>query len=316
MPYKERRREGEEETRLVDVLELDDARQVDESALHRVQALDNEEDFLPRAVRAGLTLRDALPEEVLEVVHVVVLVLAHHGARQARAEPDRRVVELVRDDEAPFAHEGRERRRVGRKAHRDDHRVLGAEELCDEALRLDVERARADVVARAMQRHTHLAHNHLGLVGAGPARLGKAEVVVRRYVERLRRLARKDKVVEVVGRRAVEADGGACSDARDRARKAVLEAELEAPRVERVKVGEQRRVAVARAQVRVRRGEQALADKVAQVAEDEQEGVWMGAEGKLSFGQHARRTIHNRERTHTTDRCGGRPRQTAPRRSP
>jgi hypothetical protein len=49
------------------------------------------------------------------------------------------VVELVGDDEATFTDDGRDDGRVGREAHGYNRRVVLADELGDQRLRLEVE---------------------------------------------------------------------------------------------------------------------------------------------------------------------------------
>jgi hypothetical protein len=81
-------REVKEQTHLVHLLELQDPRQVNQSSFHRIETLDNEENLLPRAMRPRLTLGDRLPEQALQVLHVVVRVLADHRSRETRSEPN------------------------------------------------------------------------------------------------------------------------------------------------------------------------------------------------------------------------------------
>ncbi len=191
-----------------------------------------------------LTLADAFAKQSLERVHVVVLELPDGGSAEPHAKADRRVVVLVRDDEASLIDEGRDGRRVCSETHRDDHRILGAEELRDELLRLSMKVERACVQPRTARRDTVPPDGRLDRVRAPARRLRKPEVIVRRDVERARGRPCELPGVIVVGRGAVVQHDRAAGDAGRRAREAVVEALLEPAGVERVKVGVERSVAL------------------------------------------------------------------------
>lgn len=231
-------------------------------------------------MRSRLSLTHALAQKRLEVHHVVMLVLPNHTPTQPRSKPNTRMVQLVRNDETPLAHERRERRRIRREPHPDNHRVLGPDKIGDEPLGLDVQVVRPNVRAAARARDAKELDHRFGLVGAGSSGLGEAKVVVRRDVERLSRFAGEGEGGVEVGRGAVENGGGARGDGGDGATEAVVDAELEAARVERVEVGVEWCVAlrvsglaghrrkgggthVVRLEMRVLGGEHPLAEEVA-----------------------------------------------------
>ena len=87
--------------------------------------------------------------------------------------------------------------------------------------------ARPDAAPSPSSRDSEGLKNVLGLVCAWSARLSESEVVVRRHIERLGRLAREGEACVVVGRSAVEEGCGAACDRRDGTSKAVVDAELE-----------------------------------------------------------------------------------------
>ena len=96
----------QDSTCLVFLLELHDHGQVRQRPLHRVQSLDDEQDLLPRTVGARHALADALAQQRLELLHVVVLVLADVRATETRTEADGAVVVFVRDDERSGSGDG------------------------------------------------------------------------------------------------------------------------------------------------------------------------------------------------------------------
>lgn len=62
-----------EEVELVLVLQCHDTGEIAHGALHRVQTFDGNQDLLPRAVSAGLALRNGLTKLALEIDDIVVL---------------------------------------------------------------------------------------------------------------------------------------------------------------------------------------------------------------------------------------------------
>jgi hypothetical protein len=187
-------------------------------------------------VSPRLSLGDDLPEERLKVDHVVVFELPDGRAREPNAEPDRRVVELVRDDEAALADERGHCRRVGRKAHRNDYRIILAEEPGDELLRLYVQVERTSIESGTRGRDTVPANGFFDSVGASSRRRGETKIVVRRDIERARLFTSLDERVVRIGRRSVVRKDRPSGDGRDRLGEAVVEPCLEATGVERVKV--------------------------------------------------------------------------------
>jgi hypothetical protein len=219
---------------LVLLLELEDCRQVDERALHRVQTLNDDHNLLPRPVRLRLALGDDFAEELLERAHVVVLVHAHARAREAHADADARVVELVRDDQAALADERRNDRRVRREAHAEDRRVFVADEAGHERLGLLVQVERAALETRAAGGNAVPLQALLNDVRTSAARLGKTQVVVRRDVQCTRPGPRRLQRRVVVRRVPVEESNRAAGDTGHRLGEAVVNAGLEAARVEGV----------------------------------------------------------------------------------
>lgn len=191
------------EVELVSLLELEDSGQIDHSSFHGVKALNDQKNLLPWAMSPRLTLTDALSEQIFEIFHIVMLVHPDHGARESSSESDRRMVQLVRDDEATFAHQRREGSRVGCESHRNDHRIFCSNEFGDEPFGLNVKVRSTDIVASSRSRNAQFAYDLLGLVGTGSTRLCESEVVVGRYIEGLGRLSREGEIGEKVGRGSV-----------------------------------------------------------------------------------------------------------------
>lgn len=81
-------------------LQLHNFWKVNDAALHRIKALDDNQDLLPRSVGTWLTLRDNLAQELTQVIHVIVLEDADGRARKASAKDNGGVVVLIADNEA------------------------------------------------------------------------------------------------------------------------------------------------------------------------------------------------------------------------
>eukprot|EP00639_Heterosigma_akashiwo_P007901 CAMPEP_0194596312 /NCGR_PEP_ID=MMETSP0292-20121207/25589_1 /TAXON_ID=39354 /ORGANISM="Heterosigma akashiwo, Strain CCMP2393" /LENGTH=281 /DNA_ID=CAMNT_0039456559 /DNA_START=372 /DNA_END=1218 /DNA_ORIENTATION=- len=86
------------QVRLVPLADLNDALQVADLALHRVDALHHDQHLLPGAAGARLPQGDRLPQHLPQSLRVVVGEGADLGPRGAAAGHDRGVVQRVRHD--------------------------------------------------------------------------------------------------------------------------------------------------------------------------------------------------------------------------
>ena len=131
----------DDERRVVLPHELDDLRQLREVALHREDAVGDHERALPRFQRVEL---------LAQGVHVGVLVdrLAR-GLREPDRVDDRRVVQLVGEDHRVLVGQARNRGLVRVPARHVGERGLGADEIGELALQLEVRLERAADEAHA-----------------------------------------------------------------------------------------------------------------------------------------------------------------------
>lgn len=233
-----------EHSYLVLSLKLNHSGQVDERAFHAVQSLDDDHDLLPRSVSPGLALAYDFPQEVLQVLHVVVLESPDDSAAQPHTDTDRRVIEFVGNDEAAFASQSRDGGRVGSVSHRRDQSVFLADELSDELLSLDVQIRGTAFQPGLASRQTVLPDTLLDGISASTASLSETEVVVRRDVEGAGAVAGGNKSVVVVLGDPIEGDDGAAGDSSDGAGEDVFQTVFEAAGVERVEVRGERGIAL------------------------------------------------------------------------
>jgi hypothetical protein len=115
-------------THLVFLLQFHDTGKTQERPFHAVQALDNNQNLFPWAVRLWLALADGLPEQRLESFNIVVLEHPYIRAAQSYTKTNGRMIQLVGDDEATLGDECGNDRGVGRKTHRRNESVLLAKE--------------------------------------------------------------------------------------------------------------------------------------------------------------------------------------------
>src|ERR1700679_387625 len=92
-------------THLVLLLQLHDTGKTQNRPFHAVQALDNKQNLFPWAVRLWLALTDDLPEQRLERFYIVVLEHPYICTTQSRTKPNRRMIQLVGDEEATLGDE-------------------------------------------------------------------------------------------------------------------------------------------------------------------------------------------------------------------
>mmetsp|Transcript_10372 Transcript_10372/g.30469 ORF Transcript_10372/g.30469 Transcript_10372/m.30469 type:complete len:231 (+) Transcript_10372:459-1151(+) len=135
--------------RLVLLRHFRDVLQVADLALHAINALDHDEDLAPRPPRPRSPVRDGLAQHLFERFRVVVLEGPDQGAGGPTPSDDRRVVELITDDQVTSSHQRRYGRRIRAVAHVEHDRVLLAHELRDFRFELPVEGCRAHARPRA-----------------------------------------------------------------------------------------------------------------------------------------------------------------------
>jgi hypothetical protein len=158
------------QARAVLAAERHDVRHGGEVALHREHAVNDHQDAA--AVALGAL------EHRLELVEPVVAVRADAGARHHDRVEDRGVVARVADHGVAGAEQRADRPGVRQVAGGEDERVLGAHELGQVALELEVERERAVQEARAGEAGAEALEGVAGgLLDALVA--GEPEVVVR-----------------------------------------------------------------------------------------------------------------------------------------
>jgi hypothetical protein len=149
-------------------------------------------------MRLGLTLTDNLPEKGLERFHVVVLEHPYVSAAQSCTITDRRMIQLVGDEEAALGDEGGYDCGVGGKAHRGDKRILLSEETGNEGFCGHVQLRGAALESGATCRDAVTTKALLNSICASTLSLSKAKVIVRRNVEAAGRCSSQRKCVVVV----------------------------------------------------------------------------------------------------------------------
>ena len=91
-------------------------------SLHAIDPLNNDEDFLPRAMRSWLSLNDRFAQNPFKIFGVVVTKGNHFSSRIATSSYDGVVVEGIGDDERTLSTTNdRKSGRVCSKSHPNDH---------------------------------------------------------------------------------------------------------------------------------------------------------------------------------------------------
>ena len=181
-------------THLVFILQLHDTRKVHQRPFHAVQALDDNHNLFPWAVRLWLALADDLPEQRLERFYIVVLEHPYIRTTQPRAKTDRRMIQLVRNDEATLGDECGNDRRVGRETHRRNESVLHAKETGNQRLCGHVQLRRTTFESGATGGNAVATKAFLNRVCTPTLSGSKSEIVVRRNIESTRRRSRKGEI--------------------------------------------------------------------------------------------------------------------------
>lgn len=264
----------DKQVELVLAFELQKSGQITHGTLHRVETLDNDQNLLPRAVSAGLSLRDSLAKNSFQIGHVVVLEGLDDSARQTSTHADGGVVQLVGDDQGTLGDQSRERAGVGDVAHGEQHSSRLANKGGNLTLDLKGKVRGSHIAAGAAEGNSVALDALLDGVGTGTVGLSKAEVVVGAHVEGFsvgtRVLVR---LVEVIGLAVNESDVSA-RNTNCGTREAVIKTLLQSAGVKAVEITVEGSVAIVNHERLVFLGvAESLAEEVTDVAEDDEEEV-------------------------------------------
>lgn len=188
----------------------------------------------------GLPLTNNLPQQRLQTLHIIMLEHPHIRSTQPDPKPNRRMVELIRDNKAPLTHQCRDKRRIRCEPHRTDQRVLHPHKARHKRLAHRMQIAVPALQPRSACGYAVALDGLLDGIGASAACLSEPEVVVGGDVECARARAGEDLGVVVVGRDTVEEDDGATGNACYGLGKAFVHAGFEAAGVEGIEVGIER----------------------------------------------------------------------------
>ena len=191
----------EPHVRAVELANLDNLREAAQFALHRVDALDDDQNLV-----VPLLTGDGILEDELQVPDAVVLERLHLGAAQPRTLHDGVVVQRVGDDQVPLTRDGRDHRGVRREAHAHDHRRLLAHVLCRHVLHLLDERVVAQLRGGPGRGDGVIHHGFGHERRAVRVETAESEVVVRPEVEASPGLRGGDELAEVPALRLRLAD--------------------------------------------------------------------------------------------------------------
>ena len=257
------------EVRSVSLAHRDDLRQRRELPFHRVDPLDDDQHLLPGPARPRLPARHVRPQDALERVDVVVGEDGDLRAGPAGAADDRRVVERVRDEEAPGPDQDGQDRRVGREAHAEAEGRGLAQEGRELFLQIQVELRRPRLSSRGARGPPFLFQGLERARGAVRVVGGEAQIVVAPEVERPDPVARQlQRPLPAHGRPLQHVDVRV-GRGPDRPVPAVVDAVEHAAGVKVLVVLSDGHVALG--QLALGPGEE-VAEKVADVAEQEEEG--------------------------------------------
>ena len=223
-------------THLVFLLQLHDTGKTQQRPFHAVQTLDNKQNLFPWAVRLWLALTDDLPEQRLERCYIVVLEHPDIRTTQPRTETDRRMIQLVRDEEATLGDKCGNDRRVGRKAHRRNESVLLTNETGNQRFCGHVQLRRTTFKSSATCGDAVATNAFLSCVCTPTVSGSKSEIVVRRDIETTRRRSRKGEGAVVILGLTVEECYRSPWDPSDRRSKTIIDTCLEPTGVEGIKV--------------------------------------------------------------------------------
>lgn len=169
---------------------------------------------------------------MFERAHIVMLECPDVGPAVPHTHTNGRVIQLIRDDKAPFPNQRRDDRRVGREAHGADERIFRADELRDKGLTLYMQIRRAAFESGAPCRDPVPPERFLDNIGTPALGLRKAEVVVGRDIQGAGAFAGELLGDVVIFRGAVEDGDGAACDASDRLGETIVNPSFESAGVE------------------------------------------------------------------------------------
>jgi hypothetical protein len=223
-------------THLVFLLQLHDTGKIQERPLHTVQTLDKNQNLFPWAVRLWLALTDDLPEQRLESFYIIVLEHPYIRTAQSRTKTNRRMIQLVGDEETTLGDECGNDRRVGGKTHGRNESVLLANETGNQRFCGHVQLGRTTFESGAARGDAVATKAFLNCVCTPTFSGSKSEIVVRRNIETTRRRSGKGEGAVVILGHTVKEHDRSSWDARDRRGKTIIYTCLEPTGVEGIKV--------------------------------------------------------------------------------
>lgn len=187
-------------------------------------------------MRLWLALTDDLPEQRLESFYIIVLEHPYIRTTQSCTKTNRRMIQLVRDEEATFGDECGNDRGVGRKTHRRDESVLLANETGNQRFCGHVQFRRTTFESGATRGDAVATKAFLSCVCTPTLSGSKSEIVVRRNIETTRRRSRKGEGAVIILGHTVEERDRSSWDARDRRGETIVYTCLEPTGVEGIKI--------------------------------------------------------------------------------
>ena len=157
--------------------------QVENLALHAVNALHHNQNLGPRPARARLASGNGLAHHLFQMSHVVVAKRGDLGRTALAAGNQRGVVQRVADNQPSLAHQTRQHRRVGLKAHSKHHGRLLAHKARHGALQLVVHVGGAKLGPRSANTYAVALQRTLHVLSDPLVAVGKAQIVVAAQIQ-------------------------------------------------------------------------------------------------------------------------------------
>lgn len=187
-------------------------------------------------MRLWLALADDLPEQRFERFYIIVLEHPYIRTTQSRTKTNRRMIQLVGDEEATLGNECGNDRGVGRKTHRRNEGVILANETGNQRFCGHVQLRRTTFETGATCGDAVATKAFLSCVCTPTLSGSKSEIVVRGNIETTRRRSRKGEGAVVILGLTVEERDRSSWDARDRRGETIIYTCLEPSAVEGIKV--------------------------------------------------------------------------------
>mmetsp|Transcript_29462 Transcript_29462/g.62545 ORF Transcript_29462/g.62545 Transcript_29462/m.62545 type:complete len:208 (+) Transcript_29462:761-1384(+) len=154
--------------------------------LHRIDPLHDDQDPIPRPPRTRLSVNNCLPQDLLQIVRVIVTKRPDGRSRRPCTIHNARVIQFVAHNEIPPRSQRGDNGGIGIKPHVQHHGILLTAKVGHDLLHLAMQRGGAELQpARSNRRRKRGQTSHDVFTTGNIPIVRKAQIIIRSEIETL-----------------------------------------------------------------------------------------------------------------------------------